>query len=149
MTDAIDVNLEIGKKLCATDVVNVRDQSLQEYTSEYIGEFDHVFLTAGYKSVIDDAFSVVKEKGKIISIALFEEKIQVDMNKLMISEAQIFGSSMYVREDFQMAIDIIASQKYKLESLVTHTFNFDQISEAMEVALTKDGSPIKVVVDIP
>jgi L-iditol 2-dehydrogenase len=149
LTDAIDSNLEIGKRLCATDVVNVREQSLQNYVSANICEFDHVFITFGHKSVIEDAFNVIKRKGKIISIALFEEKVPIDLNKVMISEVQMFGSSMYVMEDFKMAIDIIASQKYNLESLVTHSYPFEQISEAMETALTKSGSPIKIVVDLP
>ncbi|WP_338787122.1 zinc-dependent alcohol dehydrogenase [Metabacillus sp. FJAT-53654] len=147
LTDAIDNNLEIGKKLCATDVVNVRVQSLQKYTSDNIGQFDHVFLTAGYGSILDDALSVIKRKGKVISIALFEEKVSIDLNKFMISEVQMFGSSMYVKEDFKTAIEIIASHRYKLESLITHRFNFDQINEAMEVALSKSGSPIKIVLD--
>ncbi|MGQ4668902.1 hypothetical protein ACUIJN_24275, partial [Metabacillus halosaccharovorans] len=65
-----------------------------------------------------------------------------------ISEIQIYGSSMYVKEDFNMAIDILASRKYKLESLITHRYQFDKINEAMEVALTKNGSPIKIVLDM-
>jgi len=147
LTDAIDKNLEIGKALCATDVVNIRFQSLQNYVDAHIGQFDHVFLTAGYGAILDDALSVIKRKGKIISIALFEEKVSMDLNRLMISEVQMFGSSMYVKEDFKTAIDIIASHKYKLESLITHRFQFDQINEAMKVALTKNGSPIKIVLD--
>lgn len=149
LTDAIDNNLVIGKRLCATDVVNIREQSLQNYVSANICEFDHVFITFGHKSVIDDAFNVIKRKGKIISIALFEEKVPIDLNKVMISEVQMFGSSMYVKEDFKMAIDIIASQKYNLELLVTHRYPFEQINEAMETALSKSGSPIKIVVDLP
>jgi L-iditol 2-dehydrogenase len=148
LTDAVDSNLEIGKKLCATDGVNVRERSIKDYAETNIGEFDHVFLTFGHPSVIEDAFSVVKRKGKIISIALFEDKAAIDLNQVMISELQIFGSSMYVKEDFNDAIDILTSQKYKLESLVTHRFAFDEISAAMETALTKEGSPIKIVLDL-
>ncbi|MGM7719849.1 zinc-dependent alcohol dehydrogenase [Metabacillus sp. Hm71] len=148
LTDAIDKNLEIGKKLCATHVVNVRSQSLHDYVSATIGQFDHVFLTAGYESILDDALSVIRRKGKVISIALFEEKVAIDLNKFMISEVQMFGSSMYVKDDFHTAIEIIASNKYELETLITHRFHFDQISDAMEVALTKSGSPIKIVLDL-
>ena len=148
LTDAFDRNLEIGKKLCATDTVNVRHKSLEEYVTANIGQFDHVFLTASYGAILDDALSIIKRKGKIISIALFEDKVSIDLNRLMISEIQVFGSSMYVKEDFKTAIDIISSQKYKLGSLITHRFHFDQINEAMEVALTKKDSPIKIVLDL-
>jgi L-iditol 2-dehydrogenase len=148
LTDAIEKNLEIGKELCATDVVNVRNQSLVEYVNNHIGQFDHVFLTASYEAILDDALSVIKRKGKIISIALFEDKISIDLNRVMISEVQLLGSSMYINEDFKHAIDIIASQKYKLESLITHRFYFGQISEAMDMALTKKGSPIKIILDM-
>ncbi|OLO27924.1 hypothetical protein BTR23_18885 [Alkalihalophilus pseudofirmus] len=147
LTDAVERNLKIGKELCATDVVNVREASLKDYASSEIGKFDHVFLTVGHGSVVDEAFSVIRRKGKVISIALFEAQVAMDLNQFMIAEAQMFGSSMYVKEDFQTAIDIIASQQYNLEALITHKYNFEQISEAMDVALTRNGSPIKIVID--
>ncbi|MDT8862098.1 alcohol dehydrogenase catalytic domain-containing protein [Alkalihalobacillus sp. MEB130] len=147
LTDAIDVNLEVAKTLCATDVVNITKQSLKQYASDYIGEFDHVFLSAGHESVIKEAFSVIKRKGKVISIALFEEKIAIDLNALMITETQMLGSAMYVKEDFETAINLIASKRYQMESLITHRFDFNEISRAMEVALTKEGYPIKIIVD--
>lgn len=148
LSDAIHRNLEVGKNLGATDVVNIKEQSLQEYVSDNIGEFDHVFLTVGINSVIDDALNIIKKRGKIISIALFTEKTPVDLNKFMLSEAQMFGSSMYVREDFEKAIEIIASGIYPLKDLVTNRVSFDEIGEALDAAHTKSGSPIKIVVDI-
>lgn len=148
LTDVVNRNLEIGKKLGATDVINIREESLKDYISANVGDFDYVFITVGLKSVIDDALDIIKKRGKVISIALFEEKTPVDLNKFMISEVQMLGSSMYVKEDFKKALNIIISQKYPLELLVTNRFKFNKINEAMDVALTKSGSPIKIVVDI-
>jgi L-iditol 2-dehydrogenase len=146
ISDAVPYNLEVGKELGATHTVNVRQSTLKEYVTTEMGEVDTVFVTVGVKSVVSDALSIIKRKGKIISIALFEEEVPINLNQFMISEAQMLGSSMYTKEDFDQAIQVIASKDFPLEKLVTHLFPFERINEAMEVALTKKGSPIKVLV---
>lgn len=148
LTDAIETNLKVGKQLGATHTVNIAKESFTEYAKEHIGEFDHIFLTVGVQAVLDEAFTALKRKGKLITIALYGQKSQIDLDQFMISEVQMLGSSMYVKEDFEEAIEIVKSHKYNLKSLVTHQYSFDEIEEAMNVSLTKKGNPIKVVVDI-
>lgn len=148
LTDVQDRKLSIGKILGATDVVNTTKQSLLKYTQKNIGKFDHVFLTVGHKQVANEALKIIKKRGKIITVALFNEKVAIDLNQVMLSEISVIGSSMYVKEDFKKAIEIIGSKNYQLKELVTDRFEFEEIKKAMDKACTKSGSPIKIVVDI-
>ncbi|WP_339226720.1 alcohol dehydrogenase catalytic domain-containing protein [Oceanobacillus sp. FSL K6-2867] len=149
ITDTLKHNLEAGKALGMTDTVDIGECSLTDYVKEHLGSVDKVFLTVGFESVVDDAFEIISKKGKMISIAIFEGKTGVDLNKVFMSEIQILGSSMYIREDFQEAINIISQQKYPLEVLTGHSFKLDEINEAMEAAATKKDNAIKVLIDFP
>ncbi|PAE30337.1 hypothetical protein CHI07_04670 [Paenibacillus sp. 7884-2] len=147
ITDTLKHNLDAGKALGVSDTVDITECSITDYVKEHLGSVDKVFLTVGFESIVDDAFEIISKKGKIISIAIFEGKTGVDLNKVFMSEIQILGSSMYIKEDFQEAINIISQQKYPLEVLTRHTFKLDEINEAMEVAATKKDNAIKVLID--
>ncbi|MRG84983.1 zinc-dependent alcohol dehydrogenase [Salinibacillus xinjiangensis] len=148
ITDAIDHNLETSKQLGATDTLNVKEVSIVDYIDETYGKVDQVYVTVGLQSTMNDALQIVKKKGKIISIAIFEEDIKVDFNHVFISEIQILGSSMYVKEDFEQAIDIISERGDQLEILTKHTFPLQDIELAMDAAATKKDGAIKVLVDL-
>ena len=147
ITDTLKHNLDAGKALGVSDTVDITECSITDYVKEHLGSVDKVFLTVGFESIVDDAFEIISKKGKIISIAIFEGNTVVDLNKVFMSEIQILGSSMYIKEDFQEAINIISQQKYPLEVLTRHTFKLDEINEAMEVAATKKDNAIKVLID--
>lgn len=147
LTDAIEKNLKVGEKLGATDVVNILEKSTQEYIND-MDKFDHVFITVGVKSIIGDALNIIKKRGNIIIIALFEDKVPVNLNQVMLQEVHLLGSSMYVRKDFNKAIEIIASKKYPLEDLITHRVKLSEINQALNIAHTKEGFPIKIVVEV-
>ncbi len=148
LTDAMDHNLEAGKQLGATDTVNIKEGSVFDYIQHSYGSVDHVFVTVGFQSTMDDALKIVKKKGKVISIAIFEEEVNVDFNHIFISETQILGSSMYVREDFEKAIQIVSERGEELGVLTEHIFPFEEIEDAMNAASTKKDGAIKVLVDL-
>jgi len=148
ITDTLDHNLEAGRELGVTDTVNVSKDSLTDYIDEHLGSVDKVFLTVGFESTVDDAVNIVSKKGKIISIAIFEGKTGIDLNKVFLSEIQILGCSMYVKDDYQEAISIVSQQKYPLEVLTKHSFSLEDINEAMKVAARKKDGAIKVIIDL-
>jgi L-iditol 2-dehydrogenase len=148
LTDMVDHNLDTGKKLGATDVVNSKSQSVVEYLNNRLLAVDKVFITVGIKSVFEDALQIVRKKGKIINLAIFENEVGVDLNKVFMSEIQILGSSMYVKEDFLEAIRIISEGLYPFEILTRHSFSMNEINEALNVASIKKDNAIKVLVKV-
>ncbi|WP_152655611.1 zinc-binding dehydrogenase [Oceanobacillus sp. CFH 90083] len=147
ITDTLKHNLEAGEAIGVTDTVDISENSITDYVKEHMGNVDKVFLTVGFETVVEDAFEIVSRKGKIVSIAIFEGKTAIDLNKVFMSEIQILGSSMYKKEDFQEAVNIISQQSYPLNVLTKHTFQLEEINKAMEVAATKKDGAIKVLID--
>lgn len=148
ITDAQEHNLEAGKALGISDTVNITKENVVDYVKDHLGSVDKVFLTVGFNSIVDDAFEIVTKRGKIISIAIFEGKTGIDLNRVFLSEIQLIGSSMYVKEDYEEAIDIVSQRKYPLEILSKHTFSLDETMAAMEAAATKKNGAIKVCIEV-
>jgi L-iditol 2-dehydrogenase len=148
MTDPADRNLEVSRQLLPAETIDIRAAGASARLEALAGSFDAVFLTVGLASVVASALQLVRRAGRVISIALFEEPVPIDFNRLMIGEFTVRGSSMYVREDFQAAIDLIAAARYPLEPLITHRFDFAAIDAAMALAADRRDQPIKVMLDM-
>ncbi|WP_280564702.1 alcohol dehydrogenase catalytic domain-containing protein [Chromohalobacter sp. 48-RD10] len=148
MTDATDRNLAIARELLPSEALDIRSAETADRLAELAGSCDEVFLSVGLGSVVEAAFQLVRRKGRVVSIALFEEPIAIDLNSVMIGEFTLRGSSMYVREDFQAAVDLVTSRRYPLEKLITHRFVFDDIDDAMELAAERTDQPIKVILEM-
>lgn len=107
-----------------------------------------MFVTVGIKSVFEDALNIVKKRGKVITIAIFGKEIAIDLNKIFMSEIQVLGSSMYVKEDFLEAVRIISERNYTFDILTRHSFPINEVNEAMNSASTKKDGAIKVLVEM-
>ena len=90
-----------------SDTVDITECSITDYVKEHLGSVDKVFLTVGFESIVDDAFEIISKKGKIISIAIFEGKTGVDLNK-------VFGK-----------VELLPNSEGKLYSDLLKTGNFN------------------------
>lgn len=149
MTDAVDRNLAMARELVGARTINVASPEGAEQLASLADQMDITFINAGFQSVLDDALKLTRRQGSIVSIALFEHPMQIDLNAVMVGELNIHGSSMYVREDVESAIALLESRQYPLEKIITHHFGFSAIDQAMEVAVQRRDNPIKVMIDMP
>lgn len=66
----------------------------------------------------------------------------------MLKEQQFVFSSCYNvldgRHDYEVAIDMMASGKASIESMVTHRYGLDDIQTAFETAYDKKSGSVKV-----
>ncbi|RTQ94130.1 zinc-dependent alcohol dehydrogenase [Lysinibacillus telephonicus] len=145
ISDIAELNLKTVEDLNIGEAINSLKVDLEEYLKNQV--IQHVFITVGITKGIEDACKLIVRKGKIISIALFEKSVPLDFNQVMIKEIQIFGSSMYTQDDFVNSINLVNSSKYPLEKIITKTYKFNDIHQAMEDCVLKSRETIKSVVD--
>ena len=70
---------------------------------------------------------------------------QINLGQAMVREVQIIPVWRYTNT-FQAAIDLIRSGMVDVKSLVSHTFDVDEIVEALEFTLTRPADLIKCVI---
>ncbi|MEM7130363.1 MAG: zinc-binding dehydrogenase [Chloroflexota bacterium] len=142
--------VEIAKELGADHVINLSQENVREVINERTHNLgiDVVIETVGSASAFDDAIAVVRKRGRVVLVAGYHKPLEVDLTRIVWSEATITGSNCYgysgFQTDFDAAIELIASGKVDATKIVTHRFPLDDVSQAFQVAADKETGSVKV-----
>ena len=141
---------ELAKALGADHVVNINNTDVREYVKDVtngIG-FDAVVETVGGGENFDTAMNIVRKQGAVVLVAGYYKPLEVDLSKIVWSEAFVTGSNCYgysgMETDFEAAIELIDSGKVDATKLVTHSYPFEEIAEAFRVSADKSSGAVKV-----
>jgi L-iditol 2-dehydrogenase len=147
ITDALDYNLEIAQKLGATSLINtIHENVIERILEETNGDgVDKVFIAVGIQSVLNDSFKMVRRGGKVSEVALFGKKPEIDISYIQNKEIQLIGSNMYVRNDFEIAAEAIASNMFDTSLLISKVVPIEDIKNAMKMVDEKLENVIKVL----
>ncbi len=154
VVDVLPARLEKAFKVGADAVVNSAEDDLAARLTELHGSGDSVWPgkagtdvyldAAGVPAVIDSALALAKRGSKLGVVAVHKKPVTVDLINVMSNEITIVGSMGYPTEIFEVTRDIVADwEKYAV--LVSHTFGFDDVDEALGLAATP-GAADKIVV---
>jgi len=133
-TDVEDFNLAKAKELGAWTAVNVGRESLEEKVKEWTrGEgVDAAVIAVGVPSLIDESLGLVRKKGRVVLIAIFDDKATIDAFKIVSTEAEVVGSWVYTGREFQAAIDLMSQGRIQTGSFITHRWPIERVGEALE-----------------
>ncbi|ARS27274.1 zinc-dependent alcohol dehydrogenase [Sphingomonas sp. KC8] len=155
----LDKALEIG----ATDVVNARDGDVFAAVAAICGTEEGyrgisanvpvIFDCAGYIAhmagppPLETALRLVSlQGGRIICFGGFEGAMTIDMGPIIQKEPVIMGSNGYAPEELVQALELMRAGAVDRQTLISHRFPLDDISEAFETQCRPDA--VKVVLDI-
>ncbi len=104
----------------------------------------------GSADTVTLAMRGVRPGGEVVVLGLFDEVQQIDMRRAVFKELKMLFPVTYAvvdgRHDFDVALDILASDPTRYMSLASHEFSLDDTATAFETAADKDSGSIKVVV---
>ena len=128
-------------------VTAVAGEDLGAAVSEAAGfrPIDVVFEATGAPALVQSALGIVRPGGTVVLIALYEQRAELDPTIVVQKELTVRGSAIYTPEEFNEAIELLASGQAKGEPLITHRWPLEDLGEAFEAQLEKD-SAIKVMV---
>lgn len=146
-TDVEDFNLAKAKGLGAWSTVNVARESLAEKVKEWTrGEgVDAAVIAVGVPSLIDESLGLVRKKGRVVLVALFDDKAAIDTFKIVSTEAEVVGSWVYTGREFQAAIDLMSQGRIETKSFITHRWPIERIGEALDLVDKRTEDLIKIV----
>jgi L-iditol 2-dehydrogenase len=142
--------LDLGYKLGANfifknDENNLLDRLLEANNGN---RYDLTFECAGVKQAVDDGLNLLKRGGRLILVANYQGKIDVDLSKIVKDKLAIIGVRGEGNRSCGRVIELARQKKIDLSSIITHKFNLDEINKAIFVYENRVEDAIKVVVEI-
>lgn len=150
ITVKYDQQAQLAKELGADHVVTIGDMDLKEYVDDLTGGLgmDAVIESVGTGPNFNDAMSIVRCHGTVVLVGGYFEPLEVDLSRIVWSEASVIGSNCYgftgMDTDFDAAIELISSGKVDATKLVTHRYPLEDVVEAFKISADKRSGAIKV-----
>ncbi|MHC4636891.1 MAG: zinc-dependent alcohol dehydrogenase [Planctomycetota bacterium] len=150
ITDISAFRLEIAKKCGIENTSNAQEESLAEAKKRVFGDegFDIAFEAVGVEATMDAAVDNIEKGGSIVVLGVFGEKPRIDMSIVGDRELSLIGTLMYKHEDYEKAVDLIASGEIITEPLVTKHFPFEQYADAYKFIDEQGDKTMKVMIDL-
>lgn len=106
---------------------------------------DVVFDCAGAHGLIDSVMPCIRAGGALVLAALHDRPLPVDATSVVRRGVRILGTFGY-DDDFATAARMVADGTVTAESLVSHRFDLDRITEGFEAQADADQS-VKVLIE--
>ena len=157
--DTQRARLELGERYGATVFDASRGgtvERLQELTGpgamSYGGgaagaNADVVCECTGIPEVLGEALTIVRRGGRLVIVALYERRAEIDVNQIVVKELEVHGSFGYgggAWTGFTEALDLLAAGKVDTHSLISHRFALEDAAEAFRVQAAR-GQAVKVM----
>ncbi len=147
ITDALDYNLEVARQMgCEWAINPVKENAVDIIMEQTDGiGVDNVFLGVGVEPVLNDALKMCRRRGSISEVGLFGSPPRIDIHHVQIKELRVQGSNMYVRSDFEIAVDAIANGNFDTSRFVSRVFPIEEVEAAMRLVDERKENVIKVL----
>jgi L-iditol 2-dehydrogenase len=142
----LDYAAECGMDYC----VNTKNNSLKDAIVECFGQnradiiIDCAAVSVGFKSILEAA----RQRSEIIITGNYKEPVEFNVPLLQRQEITMTGHMMYVREDFRIAIELLAGGKINTFKTVTKIFPFAEYEEAFKYADAHPDDVMKLMIKL-
>ena len=148
LTGTRDNRLEIGTRLGADHVINVRNEDavakIKEYTDDIGADF--VLECSGASNALNEAGQMVNRGGKICLAAFPHEDVPVDVKHLVANNIYVFGIRGEGKSGTHRAAALMEQKRFDATLIHTRTFDMSDLPEAIRYAKDRVEDAIKVVV---
>lgn len=147
--DHSDFRLEKAKKL-GFEICNNGKENLAKKAIQYFGEalsikgvtadVDIYIDAAGAECILETYQEMGKIESRMVIVAVLAGMRPVNILDMTFSQHSIIGSGGYMPEDVKDVMNIMESGKWDIDTIITHKFPLEKLSEAIEKAADVDNS---------
>ncbi|MCU1650495.1 MAG: hypothetical protein JWQ60_1644 [Pseudonocardia sp.] len=147
VTDVLAAKRDRARRLGADAALDATDADLVEQARRALGDGADVVLDCvAIRSSMTQAVELVDKGGTVLVVGIAAGPTTIPLHLVQDREISVIGSLMYVRQDVQRAIDLLAGGAVAADDLITATFPLDRAAEAFAAAI--DPEQVKVLVSV-
>ena len=150
ITDISQPKLDWARECGIDYCVNTADKNLKEVIKETFGVrradiiIDCAAVPAGFKSILEAA----RPCSEIIITGNYKEPVEFSVPIMQRQEISMIGHMMYVREDYRIAIELLANGKINTEKTISKVFSFDEYAKAFEYSDANANTVMKLLITV-
>lgn len=145
VVDAVESRLEFARGFGASAVYRMQATS-PETNAEYLianaglgSGADIVIDATGAEPCISCGVSALKRGGTFVQAGLGKPTIDFPIGQICDKEATLKGSFRYGSGDYKLAIELMASNRVRIDGLITHEYPFTRAEEAFKNVAARTG----------
>ncbi len=148
VSEVKDYRINKAKELGADYVVNPLKENLYEIIMEKTrGEgVDVLVEMSGNEKALEEGLKCVAPNGRVSLLGLFEGKVRVDLNNLVIlKNVRVYGITGREMFSTWYKMDKLLESGLDLKKVITHSFKMEEIDKAMELMEKGECGKISLV----
>jgi len=107
---------------------------------------DHVYDCAGHQSVVDLLPHVARIKGRIVVVAHYKKKPEMDFALGMFKEFSMYFVRVYRDADFKIAVELLCREP-DFAKLITHALQPEDAQKGFDMMLDPETDAVKILFD--
>lgn len=145
VVDAVDSRLEFAKSFGANEVYKMESTTPEINAEKLVSKAqlqlgaDVVIDATGAEPCISCGVSALKRGGTFVQAGLGTPNIVFPIGQICDKEATLKGSFRYGAGDYKLAIELLASKRVRVDSLITHEFAFTEAEKAFQNVAGRSG----------
>lgn len=146
ISEVSDYRLEVAEKL-GFQTLDPRKVNVAEEMWKRTGDkgAEVVFEVSGSKPGIETMTEAAAVRGRIVMVAIFANKPEVDMFKFFWRELELMGARVYEAADYEKAIELVVNGDIDCETLITDIQELEDITKAFQ-ALDGNATAMKSLI---
>jgi L-iditol 2-dehydrogenase len=150
ITDLSDYRLQVAAQCGIAHVSNAAHESLRDASRRVFGDagFDVAWECVGAEPTMGAAVENINKGGVIVVVGVFAKKPNVDLGLIQDRELMMIGTLMYLRRDYDRAVQYIADGVIATSPLDTRHFAFADYLEAYRFIEEQADRAMKVFIDL-
>ena len=148
MSDTFDHRLDLAKKLGADAVVNPVKENFAEAVKRITGgKMCALAIEAvGFTATAQSSLEALRPGGIAVWVGNAQKIIEVDMQKIVVTELTIRGTHIYKLEEFKECLEILTKGELDVAPFITDRYELKDGAEAFRALEdNKDGTKLKIM----
>jgi 2-desacetyl-2-hydroxyethyl bacteriochlorophyllide A dehydrogenase len=106
---------------------------------------DVVVEAVGLESTLAGAFGWLKPQGRLVMAGLYEDKVTIDPNDIVVKELELAGVDAYETADLHKAVELLAGGIPEADQMITHVLPLESAASAFEILTSADKKACKIL----
>ena len=120
--------------------------ALQAFPAEQVDQPDVVVEAVGLETTLAGALGWLRPQGRLVMAGLYEEKVIIDPNDIVVKELDIAGVNAYETGDLRRAIELIAGGALDVDHVVTHVLPLASAAAAFDLLTSENKKGVQNLV---